>query len=238
MATHDQVEMLLGATCALQGDALAAREIAREIFRSKESNEENILRILVDGLIANLATSLGEMITAADEKTSYQIGLSSSFVRTHYLVMDCVLNGDLVEAVVLSRKQLESLARLHEIDAKPLNQLFKKTPNISNVLRGESGRMYGHMSEVAHFSTPRVAELLHIVEDGRMVGPSLQPRYTEQSHACSDMEYFVAIYFAGWFVEKLTEWYPSNDYSSDKILLGEAILVALDCGVLRAPEDT
>lgn len=238
MVTRDQADMLLRATCDLQGDSFAAREIAREAFRSQESEEENILRILVDGLIAHLAKSLGEMIAESDDKSSYQIGLSSSFIRTHYLVMDCVLNGDLIEAVVLSRKQLESLARLHEIDAKPLNKLFHKTPNISNVLRGESGRMYGHMSEVAHFSTPRVAELLHIVEDGQMVGPSLHPQYTEQSHACSDMEYFVAIYFAGWFVEKLAEWYPSNDYSADKNLLGEAILVALKCGVLRAPEDT
>lgn len=238
MVTEAQTKTLLGAACHWRGDSLTARATARATFLEKESNEENILRILVDGLIAHLAKGLTELISRTDKKISYQIGLSSSFIRTHYLVIDCVFNGDLIEAIVLSRKQLEILARLHEIDAKPLNKLFKKTPDISNILQGESGRMYGDMSEVAHFSTPRVAELLHIFDNGQMIGPSLRPQYTEQSHACSDMEYFVAIYFAGFFIEKLTEWYPSNDYSEEKYLLGAAILVALKSGVLRTAEGT
>ena len=217
---------------------MRTREFTRDEYRKAESNEENILRIRVDGLIAHLASFLTSKIESTDDKISYQIGLISSFVRTHFLTMDCVLDGDLIEAVVLTRKQLESLARLHEIDSKPLNRLFKKTPNISNVLQGESGRLYRELSEVAHFSTPRVSELLHVVDKGEMVGPSLHPRYNKQSHACSDMEYFVAIYFCGWFVEKLDEWYPDSDLTDERDILGEAIMLALNCGVLRKPNDT
>ena len=237
MDNLDQINMLLSAACDLQGDSLTARETARDKFRDEESNEENILRILIDGLLAHLAKDLGEIIHETNEHISYQIGLSNSFIRTHFLVMDCVLNGDLIEAIVLCRKQLESLARMHEVDSKPLAKLFKKTPNISNVLKGESGRMYGAMSEVAHFSTPRVAELLHVIEKGQMIGPSLHPRYSERSHACSDMEHFVAVHFAFWFIEKLDDWYPANDYTEEKHLLTQAFSLALKCGVLRIADD-
>jgi len=234
---HQIADMLLRATCEFQGESMRFRELTRDEYRKAESNEENILRIRVDGLIAHLAAFLTSKIESTDDKISYQVGLASSFVRTHFLAMGCVLDGDLIEAVVLTRKQLESLARLHEIDSKPLNRLFKKTPNISNVLQGESGRLYGELSEVAHFSTPRVTELLHVVERGGLVGPSLHPRYNKKSHACSDMEYFVAIYFCGWFVEKIDEWYPDSELTEERVILSEAILLALDCGVLRKPHD-
>lgn len=164
--THEEAEKLLRAACDFQGRSLAARELSREQFRRSEPEQNNVLRILIDGQIG----LVGEKITGSIKETSptisYQITVSASFVRTHFLVNDFILNGDLVEAMTLIRKQLESLARLHELDSAPLLKLSGKVPNIKNVLKGAAGKIYGDLSEVAHFSTPRVAELLHIVERG------------------------------------------------------------------------
>jgi hypothetical protein len=234
--THEQTDKLLRAACEFQGKGMEAREKCREKYRHKEKNEENILRILIDGQIGLLAEKVTKKVQATSPAISYQIGVSASFIRTHFLINEFVLNGDLVEAIVLTRKQLESLARLHELDSKPLLKLTGKVPNIQNILKGPAGKMYGDLSEVAHFSTPRVAELLHVVESGELVGPSLLPVFSEQSGACFDMNCFVAVYFTAWMVEKLPTWYPGYDNSEDKQFLGQSIMVALDCGVLRKPE--
>src|ERR1017187_9152449 len=106
-----------------------------------------------------------------------------------------------------------------------------------NILKGTAGRMYGDLSEVAHFSTPRVAELLHVVEHGELVGPSLLPVFTQNGFACFDMVDFVAVYFIAWMLEKLPVWYLGYDNSEDKSLLVETIGLAVDVGVLRLPED-
>jgi hypothetical protein len=233
----EQAEKLLSAACEFQGKSHEAREACRNKYRRIESNEHNILRILVDGQIGLFAEDLTRKVETVTTSVSYQIGLSASFIRTHFLVGDFILDGDLVEAIVLTRKQLESLSRLHELDSKPLEKLAGKVPNIKNVLKGEAGRMYGDLSEVAHFSTPRVGELLHVVERGDLIGPSLLPVHNEQSGACMDMAHFVAVYFIAWMVEKLPCWYPDFDNSERKELLGMTLLTAVDIGVLCIPKE-
>lgn len=238
MITKKQAQTLLKAACSFQANTATARESARNKYRQEESNEENILRIRVDGLIAHLAAELSNKIKEVDEKISYQISLSSSFIRTHFLITDCILNSDLIEALVLTRKQLESLARLHEIEHTSLDKLLKRVPNISNVLKGASGKIYGDLSEVSHFSTPRVADLLHIVSDGEMNGPSIYPHYTTYSHACFDANYFITIYFLVWLLEKLKVWYPASNFDEQVKILNETMLIAIDCGVLKLKSDT
>ena len=94
-----------------------------------------------------------------------------SYVRTHFIVTDLILNGDLVEAVTLIRKQLESVARLNELDQRPLHKLEGKTPNIRMFFEHGGGEMYGHLSEVAHFSKPRVSELMRGIGLRRLPRP-------------------------------------------------------------------
>lgn len=235
--TSKQADKLLQAACEFQGKSLAARESCREQFRRIEQSEDNIFRILVDGQLGLMAEKMTSKVESTTSAISYQIGISASFIRTHFLVADFILNGDLVEAIVLIRKQLESLARLHELDSKPFQKLTGKVPNIQNVLKAGAGRMYGELSEVAHFSTPRVITLLHVAERGELIGPSLLPIHTESGKACIDMEHFVVVYFIAWMVEKLPAWYPGYDNSNDRELLGDTIFLALKSGVLRQPED-
>lgn len=205
--TGEQADKLLKAACGFQGKGLAAREQCRDAYRRTEKSEDNLLRILIDGQIGLLAKRVTQKIESVTPAISYQLSVSASFIRTHFLVSDLILNGDLVEAITLTRKQLESITRLHELDSKPLLKLSGRVPNIQNVLKGTSGRMYGDLSEVAHFSKPRVGELLHIAERGELIGPSLLPVFTPNMMACFDMAHFVALYFIGWMVEKLPAWY-------------------------------
>lgn len=232
----EEVENLLHAACIYQERGNIAREVCREHYRRIETNDENILRILIDGLIGLLAERLTGKIVSTSETTAYQLGLSTSFIRTHYIICDFILNGDLVEAVILTRKQFESLARLHELESQPWQKLAGKVPNIKKILKGSGGRIYGDLSEVAHFSTPRVMELLSIVDRGELIGPSLLPRYSKMSSACFDMNCIAALYFIIWLVEKLQVWYPSCNLSEEQRLVEKTVVLALRVGVIRPAE--
>jgi hypothetical protein len=234
--TEQQADQLLRTACNFQGRAIQAREKCREEFRRAEREDDNTLRILVDGQIAALEAILSNPIPNVNPSLSYQIGLVTSYTRTHFLVTDLILNGDLIEAVTLIRKQLESLARLHELDHKPLDRLQGVTPNVGMFFRHGGGAIYGHLSEVAHFSRPRVSELMHVIQDGERTGPSLHPAFTEHSFACLDLHHFVAIYFLVWITEKLKEWYSTIDVQDALTLLMQTIVFAKSIGVIKFPD--
>lgn len=237
IVTVQVAERLLFDASTFQAHAIQARQKCRDDFRKAEREEDNTLRIMVDGQIGALETILSVPIPDVNPALSYQIGVLTSYVRTHFLVTDLVLNGDLVEAITLIRKQLESLARLHELDSKPLDKLHGRTPNIGMFYKHGGGEMYGHLSEVAHFSKPRVSELMHVIQDGERVGPSLHPVFTEHSFACLDMHHFVAIYFLAWITEKLPEWYRDNGYEEKRPLLYQTVAFAKQIDVIRFPDE-
>ena len=215
----------------------AAREKCRQQYRVAEPEPRNRLRICIDGLMALLANSVRMPIATVTESSSYQITLSASFIRTHFLACDMIMNGDVVEAFVLIRKQLESLARLNELDSKPFAKFHGKTPNIQNALKGGAGRIYGDLSEISHFATPRVAEFLNVIERGEATGPSIPNVFSERAIACMDICHFITLYFEMWMVDKLKEWYPDRDYKNIGILLGLAISTALEAEVIKENEN-
>lgn len=219
-----------------QTKSTRAREQCREEYRRAEKERENTLRLLIDGLISKVAERITEKVEHVTPEISYQIGVSASYIRTHFIVYDLVMEGCIIEAMVLMRNQLESLARLHELDSKPLQKLEGKVPNIQNVLKGSSGKIYGHLSEIAHFSKPHVSELLHVIEEGERIGPSLYPKYHELNFASFDLNCFLAIYYLAWVVEKLSVWYPGSDNSKEQELFVRCLRLALECDVIRFPE--
>lgn len=228
----EKVKDLLPAAAEFQGESMKAREVARDKFRHIETEQENILRIMIDGLVAQLASNMTNKIENTDEKTSYQISLVTSYIRSHYIINDMILDGDIVEATTLIRKQLESLTRMNELDSKPLLKLLKKTPNVINCFNKPGKKIYPHLSEVAHFATPRVGELLHVVEDGELVGPSLYPQYVEAAHGCFDLQAFVSIYFLFWIIGKQESWYPEIDTKDDMAVLNNILNMAIETGVI------
>lgn len=229
-------EHALRSACDLQGLSLKSREAARNCYRKIESNEQNVLRITVDGLVAAIGFRLNEPIAGLSEEASYQIGLSASFIRTYFLVTDMLLNGDLVEALVLLRKQIEVLARILELEEKNIKELRGKTPNVRNILTNGTGRIYGHLSEVAHFSTPESTELLGVNIDGERCGPSLHPQFQEAQLGYMEMSQFTGIRFAQWMLKKLTSWYPEADFDLEHHIAFLAIESAVNAGVLVVPE--
>ena len=229
---------LLSATCELQGRAAEARELVRNRYRREEPELENSLRISVDGLLAMLASRLSDEIPCTNEGTSYQIGLAASFIRSHYLIVDLVMNGDLIESLSLVRKQLESLARMHELKDKPLQKVLKKTPNVQNALKGEAGRLYGTLSEVAHFSTPRVSELMGVVSEDTRCGPSLIPRFNKQAFPCMDMETLIVMHFIPWLIEMLEAWHGDGLLDQYRKLYVTTLMIATEAGVLQVPQDS
>jgi len=228
----ERIKDLLPAACDFQGDSMKAREVTRAKYREVETEEENTLRISIDGLIAQLANNMTDKIEETDEKVSYQISLVTSYVRSHFIINDMILDGDIVEATTLIRKQLESLTRMNELDSKPLLKLIKKTPNVINCFKRPGKKIYPHLSEVAHFATPRVGELLHVVEDGELVGPSLHPQYVKAAHGCFDLQALVTIYFLFWFIDKQESWYPEIDKTEYMAVLYSTFQMALDSGVI------
>lgn len=216
-----------------------ARERCREEHRRAEKESENTLRLVIDGLMSMIAGRISQKIENISPEISYQIGLSASYIRTHFIVFDLVMEGCIIEAMVLMRNQLESIARLNELDSKPLHKLEGKVPNIQNVLNKQSGKIYGHLSEVAHFSKPGVSELMHVVEqgDGR-IGPSLYPIYHERNFASSDLNCFLAVYFLAWIIAKLSAWYPDSDNKKEQELFVRCLRLARECDVIRFPEES
>lgn len=227
------IEELLKEACEFQGISIQSREKSSEKYRKKETKEESYIRVVLDGLMVRLAQNMKEKIKETNEKISYQISLSASYVRTHFIINDMILHGDLIEANTLIRKQLESLTRLHELDSENIKKLTRKTPNVINTFKKMGKQAYPHLSEIAHFATPRVGELLHVIESDLLVGPSMIPVYTDAAHGCFDMQATVSFYFLFWFIDKQREFYKEFDGEDEKKLLLSAFKTAIDVGVIR-----
>lgn len=230
------IESLLENTCNFQAMSDEAREIARKKFRGKETAIENTIRISIDGLIASLIKETENKIDIVDEKISFKLALISSYVRTHFIINDFLLNGDLVEASVLMRKQLEAVARLNELDSKSLEKLLGRTPNVKNILKGESGKIYGLLSEIAHSSSHRIGELLSVVEDGEKIGVSNLPTYSEHAHAGWDVNTFISFNFLFHFLECVSSWYPQKDFSKYSDFLFSTFVLAVKNETINIPK--
>jgi len=232
------IEELLKQACEFQGLSMQSREISSEKYRNKETDAESYIRIVIDGLMARLAQNMKEKVKNTNEKISYQIALSASYVRTHFIINDMILHSDLVEANTLIRKQLESLTRLHELDDKPLQKLMRKTPKVINTFKAMGKQTYPHLSEIAHFASPKAGELLHVMEmEGDLIGPSMIPIYTDAAHGCFDMQALVSFYFLFWFIGKQKEFYEAFDGKAEEKLLLSAFKAAIDADVIRVNGD-
>lgn len=227
---------MLQAACELQGCAFQARQHVRDEYRKRVSNEQNVLRITVDGFVSSVTRRLDQSINNLNAESSYQIGLSASFMRTYFLVTDMLLNGDLIEGLVLLRKQIEVLARVLELDQNSVEKLRGNTPNVKHLLTNGTGRVYGKLSEVAHLTTPECTELLGVNVDGIRQGPNLVPQFQQVQFEQMDLSHFTGIRFFQWMLGKLASWYPNSNFELEHCIALQAITAAINAGVLEAPE--
>jgi len=216
-----------------QGKCAQGRLDTRNTFKNKENETDLALRILIDGLIAKIVSDNSMKKIKSNEKISYQIALSTSFVRTHYIIGDLYLAGDYIEAFTLIRKQYETFTRLLEIDINPLLRLLKKTPNVCNVLNKIGKPLYPKLSAIAHFGTPSVGELLSMFEEGDLAGPNLIPTYQESSLLSNDMNTIISINFIGWLIEKFKVFFEDFDGKEETEILNIIISLAIKNDIIK-----
>ena len=227
-------EQLFEALIKFQTDSQKGRKATRDQYRKEEPELHNNFRITIDGLLGRMSNQLLQIFDNPTEKKSYQLSLVASFLRSHFLINDLIIDGDLIEAVTLVRKQLEMLTRMHEIDKKPILKLLKKTPNVINIFGPAGKKIYPTLSEIAHFATPSVGDLInfHSKKDNRS-GPGLVPFYNEDAIICYNQHAYVSIYFCFWFMEFLKNIYGEkydDTYDNQTFLI--LIRMAEDCDII------
>lgn len=225
-------ELALKTACDVQGEILSGRRYTSETYRAKEGAHYS-LRVQIDGLLGLLTRRMQLPISNTTPEASYQIGLAASFTRSHYIVSSLLLEGELIEAVTLLRKNLEVLARLNEVEQLPLDQITGKTPNAKYAFDDKKAPVYGHLSEIAHFSTPDAGDLLQPAVVGDRIGPRIVPAYDERAAGYMDLLQYLAIRFAQWQLTKLHVWYPGASFYAESQLFMFALELALRLGVVR-----
>ena len=157
---EESIAKLIKAASEFQGASNNSRKETEGIYKINEPSDLFTIRASLDGEISLISKHFHKKIENPTEKISYKLDLTCSFIRTHFVINDLLLTGDIIEAATLIRKQLEVLTRLIEIDANPLAKLLKKTPNVCNVLNKMGKSLYPELSEIAHSGTPRVGKLI------------------------------------------------------------------------------
>ncbi|MBB5353902.1 hypothetical protein HNR46_004167 [Haloferula luteola] len=221
-SVEDAFKSLADLGCEIE----AAEKVHRKKFLAEETEEYNSSRCLVDGLISSIYLKTNEPISNVSPESEYQLLVGASFIRTHLLLHNLILNGQIIDSHCLLRKQLEQLARLQELEEKTITELgTKKTPNVSKAGDGTLGRIYGAQSQVAHFSDPEVgSSLLNVVPNTDHARVTALPVYTMNSVYAMNSRLFLAIQFSSWFISKLIRWYPKKNFD----LLQEQFVIAAE----------
>jgi len=229
------IEKLAQISIDFQGLSKIAREKASDKYKAKEPSGLSAIRLTLDGQISRLFLKFNDKIDESTEKISYQLDLSESFIRTHFVVNDLLLSGDIIEALTLIRKQIENLTRLIEIDEKPLAKLLKKTPNVCEILKKSGKKLYPELSEVAHFGTPRIGALIRQCEPGNdKVGPSVFPFYSDFIFEAYKQHAFISISFVYWTIGFLKAVYKEKyDSELDENIMEPIFIKAIETGIFE-----
>ena len=154
-----------------------------------------VIQLLNDYVATTMLGASGFDVSAIPN-FQYNMDLSVSFTRTHFIVMDLIVCGELIEAATLQRKQFELIARLNEIrEAESVESRLKKTPNLGT-LRTRIRRLYGEYSAISHSASPVPLELLGRIStqegDWTVVYPIFSENaYVSLNHAAATVfEYY------------------------------------------------
>lgn len=159
-------------------------ERSRKTFYETDPEAHLLATFILEALADFTTRTSAKPWPAQNNESGYTAGLVVSFIRTHFVVVRCAEESNLIEGTTLLRKQLEVLARLNEIDnaRDTLQQLLKKTPKLS-ALKSKVREVYGSFSEVAHSSVPDHFHLLGTgaKESGRNY-MSVYPKFSRNSY--------------------------------------------------------
>jgi hypothetical protein len=205
-------------------------------YQKEEEERFNSVRSQIDSLMYSFyGRGLNEKVET-DSTLSYQLLLICSYVQSHFLINDLIMNGQYIDSITLIRKQLEILTRLHELDAKPLLKLEKKTPNVINTLGKLGKSLYPFLSKIAHMASTDIEKLLHIVQHGELTGPTPFSEYKKEiSRDIFNAHFCISIYFLAWLIKK-QEDLLTKDYVEENQLLLTLFQECMDLGIIVVTE--
>lgn len=157
---------------------------------------------------ATMCASTSGANWAKVKNAEYLVGLAASFLRTQLTVVDLAEQSEVQDGATLLRKNLETVARIRELEKEiDPSALFRRPPNVG-VLRGNAKSLYGGYSEIAHSAHPRTSQLLGGPEDGRVGLVSLHPKYSEHTLVLITNAFVVFGEFYVWADETLPTIVP------------------------------
>lgn len=174
------------------------RRVAQNDFLRLNPNANDLVAIsgeLVSSIVLFLS---GKCIR--DISNGLYIGdLIISFCRSHFISVDLILGGELVEASVILRKQMELIARLNEcMENVDIESLIKRTPNVKH-LKTKIKRLYSDYSEIAHSASPNSISILGRIEhEGNNFTP-VYPIFEKNSYvALQHLTLLVFEFYLSW----------------------------------------
>lgn len=161
----------------------AFRESASREFASREPRLMSILDAAGELISAQTMFLSGRDLRVVEGGPL--IGrLIVSYCRTHFIAADLIRQCELIEASVLMRKQMELIARLHELEREGQSQLEGKTPQIKWLL-SRVKRLYGELSAIAHSAKDEPLGLLGHLETNSGVFAPLYPEFDDNAYAAA-----------------------------------------------------
>lgn len=188
----------------------------------RKNVETNLLLVSTNELIASLTFFISGKNLREIENGLYKGDLIVSFCRTHFIISDLLLGGELVDGATLIRKQIELLGRLNELsNGIDFEKLIKKTPNVKNLKTGMR-KIYSTYSEIAHSASPTIMQLIGSTEvDGRTY-TTLYPEFQENSYVELQHQTLCALEFYNWCLDFYLDNFHDYEPEPDAILFNLA----------------
>jgi hypothetical protein len=195
------------------------RELAKaNFFKSYNDDMGNLIQSINELTITIFLFASGKMDWGTIKDGMYVADLSVSFCRSHFIIIDLIISGELIEAGTLIRKQMELISRLHQIaKSDDVSKIIGKTPNIKNLINQSSRKLYSQYSQVVHSSTQNHLQMLGTYEQNGILYTPLYPVFcddsflTTQHWAMCSFEYFC--FMQNFYIENF------EDYESQKYMI-------------------
>ena len=203
---------------------------SRDVFRKKHQTDFlklkgdiNLLITSTNELVASLTLFFSGKDLRAIENGFYYGDLVVSYCRSHFIISDLLLGGELVEATTLLRKQMELISRLNELSkGVDIENLIRKTPNLKNLKTGLR-KLYALYSEITHSASPEIMQILGMEEyEGKMY-TVLYPQFQENSYIGLQHQTVCALEFYTWCVNFLVDNFQDYKDYYDAMLFKTSI---------------
>ncbi len=189
----------------------------------KFNEESNLFIASINELVSSLTLFLSGKSLRKIENGLYIGDLVVSFCRSHFIACDLILGGELVEAAIVIRKQLELLSRVNELSVGlDADNLTRKTPNI-RYLKTNLKKIYSEYSEIAHSASPEIMHLLGRKEHESRIFTNLYPEFQKNAYVSMQHLTMTAFEFHVWCVNFNKDNFSEYDSTHDSLLLDNAI---------------